>query len=243
MNKDDKFSEEYLNAFVDDELTPEEREQVFARLSQDDALKQQVCQLRHVSDLVSLAYKQLPQPAPRLRAAKAGKWFSLGLAAGFALAVSAVTGWLLYPSSAPSPGSPVALVENTSTSVASAGNVEKVLVHISNGQSQHLKAALDEVENLMRYYRKSNQNARVEVITNGDGLKLLLAGTTDYASRIDRMQKEYAGLTFVACQNTIERFENELGISVKLLPGVVITDSGVAQIMRRQHQGWSYIQV
>ena len=95
MNRDDKFSDEYLNAFVDDELTPEEREQVYARLSQDDALKQQVCQTRHISDLVSLAYKQLPQPAPGLHTAKAGKWFGLGLAAGLALAVSAVAGWLL----------------------------------------------------------------------------------------------------------------------------------------------------
>jgi intracellular sulfur oxidation DsrE/DsrF family protein len=244
MNQDDKFSDEYLNAFVDDQLTPEEREQVYARLSQDDALKQRVCQLRQVSDLVSFAYKQLPQPAPGLRTAKAGKWFGLGLAAGLALAVSAVAGWLLYPSSTPNTGSPVTQAASPSAaSIASANDVEKVLIHISDGQPLHLKNALDEVENLMRFYRKSNQHARVEVITNGDGLNLLLAETTTYAARIGRMQKEYAGLTFVACQNTIDRLKNELGVSVKLLPGVVVVDSGVAQIMRRQHQGWAYIQV
>jgi len=243
MNHDDKFSDEYLNAFIDDQLTPEEREQVYARLSHDEALKQQVCRLRQVSDLVSLAYKQVPQPAPGLRTAKAGKWFGLGLAAGLALAVSAVAGWLLFPSSTPNPGSPVAQAMSPSAAVASADNVEKVLIHISDGQPLHLKNALDEVESLMRFYRKSNQQAHVEVITNGDGLNLLLADTTAYAARIERMQKEYAGLTFVACQNTIDRFKNELGVSVRLLPGVVVTDSGVAQIMRRQHQGWAYIQV
>ncbi|MEK7206268.1 MAG: hypothetical protein AAB134_00085 [Pseudomonadota bacterium] len=243
MNQDEKFSDEYLNAFVDDQLTPEEREQVYARLSQDEALKQQVCRLRQVSDLVNLAYKQLPQPAPGLRTAKAGKWLSLGLAAGLALAVSAVAGWLLFPFSASNTGSPVTQAASPSASVASAGDVEKVLIHISDGQPLHLKNALDEVESLMRFYRKSNQHARVEVITNGDGLTLLLADRSPYPQRIHQMQSEYKDLTFVACQNTIDRFQRDLGFSVKLLPGVAITDSGVAQIMRRQHQGWAYLRV
>jgi hypothetical protein len=81
------------------------------------------------------------------------------------------------------------------------------------------------------------------VITNGGGLSLLMAGISPYAERIQRMQKEYHDLTFVACQNTIERIQQELGLQAKLLPGVVVIDSGVAQIMRRQHQGWAYIQV
>ena len=58
-----------------------------------------------------------------------------------------------------------------------------------------------------------------------------------------KMQKEYHDLTFVACQNTIYRYQKELGLTAKLLPGVVIIDSGVAQIMRRQLQGWAYLQV
>jgi len=81
------------------------------------------------------------------------------------------------------------------------------------------------------------------VVTNGDGLNLLLSDKSPYAQRIHQMQSEYKNLTFVACQNTIDRFQRDLGLTVKLLPGVVITDSGVAQIMRRQHQGWAYLQV
>ena len=94
----------------------------------------------------------------------------------------------------------------------------------------------------MRHYHRSHQQARVEVVVNGEGLTLLLAGISPYAERIRHMQKEYHGLTFVACQNTINRFQDELGMPAKLLPGVVVIDSGVAQIMRRQHEGWAYIE-
>ena len=83
----------------------------------------------------------------------------------------------------------------------------------------------------------------MEVITNGGGLGLLIAGVSPYADRILRMQQEYHDLTFVACQNSIEHVEQEIGFHAKLLPGVVVIDSGVAQIMRRQLQGWAYIQV
>jgi intracellular sulfur oxidation DsrE/DsrF family protein len=48
---------------------------------------------------------------------------------------------------------------------------------------------------------------------------------------------------FEACKNSIDRLRRDKGIVAKLLPGVVVIDSGVAQLMRRQNQGWAYIQV
>ena len=44
-------------------------------------------------------------------------------------------------------------------------------------------------------------------------------------------------------QNTIDRLKREHGITARLLPDVIVIDSGVAQIMRRQQQGWAYIRV
>ena len=57
------------------------------------------------------------------------------------------------------------------------------------------------------------------------------------------MQQKYPNLVFVACQNTIDRLNKEHGIRAQLIEGVMVIDSGVAQIMRRQQQGWAYIQV
>ena len=240
MNQEKKFSDEYLNAFVDDQLVPEEKEQVYACLSRDEDLKRHVCKLRQVRDLVNLAYKELPQPAHRPLPAARNRRFGCNLAAGLALAIGATAGWFLYQSaSAPRAIAPGMLTQ----SAAPAEEIAKVLIHVSDGQTAHLKTVLDEVESLMRFYRDSNQKAHVEVVTNGDGLNLLLSDKSPYAQRIHQMQSEYKNLTFVACQNTIDRFQRDLGLTVKLLPGVVITDSGVAQIMRRQHQGWAYLQV
>lgn len=241
MNQEKKFSDEHLNAFVDDQLTPEEKEQVYVCLSQDEELKRHVCKLRQVRDLVNLAYKELPQPSHRPLPAVRNKRFGRNLAAGLVLVISATAGWLLYQSAANTPSATAP--EMLTQGAAPTEEIAKVLIHVSDGQTAHLKTVLDEVESLMRFYRDSHQKARVEVVTNSDGLNLLLADKSPYAQRIHQMQSEYKDLTFVACQNTIDRFQRDLGVTVKLLPGVVITDSGVAQIMRRHHQGWAYLQV
>lgn len=237
MNKEQQFSEEFINAFVDDELTPDEKAQAYARLGDDETLNRQVCELRKVRDLVGLAYRNVPAPACGTSAIAAGRKCSTAIAAGLALVVGGLGGWFLNQASHAPDNAAVALT------VPAAEDPAKVLFHVSEGNPEHLKAVLDEVENLMKFYRQTNQKASVEVITNGGGLSLLMAGISPYAERIQRMQQEYHDLTFVACQNTIERIQQELGLQAKLLPGVVVIDSGVAQIMRRQNQGWAYIQV
>jgi len=235
-NEEQKFSDEFINAFVDDQLTPEEKAQVYAHLSGNEALSRQICELRKTRDLVQLAYKEPPMPARGMTTFSAGRKIRLGVAAGLMLVIGGVTGWFLHQ---PSANQVISVTQNVPGDDVPA----KVLLHVSDGHAEHLKAVLDDIEDLMKHYQRSHQTARVEVITNGEGLNLLLAGISPYAERIRKMQKEYHGLTFVACQNTIDRYQQELGVTAKLLPGVVTTDSGVAQIMRRQQEGWAYLQV
>jgi len=239
MSKQPPISEEFINAFVDNELSPEEKAQAYAQLGNDSVLNRQVCELRRVRDLVGMAYKDVPTPPKSMinMTRTTRTYCSHGLAAGLALIVGAVGGWFLHPET------PAPVNAMVAQAPVEADAPAKVLFHISDSNEAHLKAALDEVENLMKYYQKAHQKARVEVITNGGGLGLLMAGVSPFADRIQHMQREYRNLTFVACQNTIERVQHELGLHAKLLPGVVVIDSGVAQIMRRQHQGWAYIQV
>src|SRR3989304_2221308 len=62
MNEQQKFADEFINAFIDDQLTPEEKAQVYARLSGNEPLSRQICELRKVRDMVQLAYKEPPMP-------------------------------------------------------------------------------------------------------------------------------------------------------------------------------------
>lgn len=270
--KDYQFSQEFLNAFVDDQLTPEEKSHAYPLINEDEALNRAVCELRKTRDLVQLAYKDAPVPPSRTRPSGARGRLGLGIAAGLALVVGISMGWVLHEpvatprlvqdaseakiplttvADAPPPATAAAMAldgkkaERTTNTVsaAHASKMPKVLIHLSHGDAARLGQALDEIEALVQYYRTNGQTARIEVVINGEGLALVRADVSPYVARVKRMQEEYDNLAFVACQNTIDRLKRDKGITAHLLPGVSVIDSGVAQLMRRQHQGWAYIQV
>ncbi len=258
MSQDQKFSDEFLNAFVDDQLAPEEKGCAYASINRDEGLNRQVCELRKMRDLVQLAYKQPPAAAPAGPRSLRNARLRASVAAGFILSAGVALGWLLHqPSRAPAIE---ALASSASTPVASAqtavavkstrpapvvatANEIKVLLHLNSDQPDRVQGVLDEAEALLKFYQSIGQIARVQVIVNGDGLNLLRADKSPDPERVSAMQKTYDNLSFVACQNTIDRLKREQGITAQLLPGAIVVDSGVAQIILRQQQGWIYIQV
>ncbi len=241
-----EFSAEHLNAFVDEQLAAEEKSRLLMALNSDEALSREVCELRKVRDLVRLAY---PEPlSPGMRRDRAlGLNLSAIAATAAVLAIGMVFGWFLHTglsgstdAIATTTGVPAASVHLASAT--SAQHPSRIILHVTDSDPKHLNEVLNDIDGLLRYYKSINQNVRVEVVTNGEGLALLRADTTLHARRIARLQERHDNLAFVACQNTIDRLAREKGITARLLPGVVIIDSGVAQLMRRQNQGWAYIQ-
>lgn len=91
-----KLSEELLNAFVDDQLGPEEKGRVFLELSRDEALNRQVCELRKLRDLVRMAYADVQPPSAETRASGRSSRLGVGIAAAVTLALGVVLGWLLH---------------------------------------------------------------------------------------------------------------------------------------------------
>jgi intracellular sulfur oxidation DsrE/DsrF family protein len=241
MNRERECSDEFLNAFIDGQVATEDTNHLYARMSQDEALARRVHELRTLRDLVQVAYKNTPAPVTRAELSKTSdrlRWRVAGsIAAGLVLALGLLGAWISRPPA------PMQWLSASRTVPATAVNEEivKVLFHVNTDDPARMKETLDEVEGVLKFYRQTNQHAQIEVIANGSGLSLLRVDTSPYPQRVQRMMKDYANLTFVACQNTMSRVEHEQGVTAHLLPGIVVIDSGVAQIMRRQQQGWAYI--
>lgn len=242
MNRESqKISDEFLNAFVDDQLTPEEKGRAYPQILQDEALNRQLCELRKLHDLVRLAYDEI-QPTSAQTPTPPKRRAGLSWAAALALVLSGLVGWVLHGQLGDSRVTGGDRAHAPTPWQTPPPDPVKIVVHLSKGNPGHARQVLDDVEGLLRLYRRTGHPARVEVVMNGDGLQLVRADTSIAPQRIWRLQNEYDNLTFVACQNAIDRLRKEYGIIALLLPGVAVIDSGMAQLMRRQHQGWAYIQ-
>ena len=64
MKKDEHYSEEQLNAFVDGELDPEEKSQLFNESERSATLDQRLCKQRKIKELIQHAYADVPPARP-----------------------------------------------------------------------------------------------------------------------------------------------------------------------------------
>lgn len=110
----------------------------------------------------------------------------------------------------------------------------RIVFEVSVEGAEKWQGILNNVENLQKSF--GPENTEIEVVAHGKGLGLILK--TNEAMRERLKQISDAGVIFAACENTMRR------LNVKredLLPFAVTVDSGVAEVVRKQEAGWSYI--
>ncbi len=69
MSQGLEVSDEFINAFIDNQVTPEDKAWAYAHLASDEAFNRRVCELRKIRDLIGLAYRDLSMPGQRRAAA------------------------------------------------------------------------------------------------------------------------------------------------------------------------------
>ena len=99
MSNEQQFSDEYLNSFVDNELTIEEKSRVYITIHQDEALNRRVCELRKIHDVVQLAYKNLPPPPSARPSPRKSSRLHRSVAAGLVFVLGVLLSWFQFSAS------------------------------------------------------------------------------------------------------------------------------------------------
>lgn len=227
-----EFSDEHLNAFVDNELGALERDAILAAVAGDAELGQRLCALRSAKDLVRHAYNRVPA-VRRKRDRRLPLWGG-ALAAGVALVVGMLIGWQGHRAAASWPSeSALAWVGNLF-----AAQPSRVLIHLDSSQSERMEEALD----LAEAYLAKASHARVEIVVNNSGLDLLREEATPHAARIAALASRHEMLAFVACGNAIARYRSA-GLDVTLVPEARVERTAVEHVVERVRQGWTYVKI
>ncbi|BAN35741.1 transmembrane anti-sigma factor [Sulfuricella denitrificans skB26] len=240
---DQGVSDEFLNAFVDDQLDGAEKSQAFDAIEHDDALKERVCELRGLKERMRHAYEHPPAPG---RSAVKGRRFRAShlqaLAACLLLSIGAASGWFAHTWTGMGGDKEMTRLLQSAQRNDVGAESQKFIVHVSSSNPIRLKTALDETENLLDSYRRSGRKLQIEIVANGGGVDLLRADVSPYAKRIGLMQEKYPNLGFIACSQTIKKLQGK-GVDVQLLPHTGVASSALDQITLRLKQDWVYIKV
>ena len=244
MNIQD-ITEDKLNLFIDEQLDSDEMNEIREALLDNKELREQVCQLKAVRELVGYAYSEVPA-APRFENSHQKRSISIlgrAVAASLTLVVGVVLGWSTYQYS---PNAIQAIsAENTFQYVANHVKVEhgkrKIVLHIDSSDLQVVNAALNEADQLLATYHKANTPMELDIITNKTGINILRPGMSPYITRIKQLIDDNDDVAVYACNRSIAKALKKEGVEIVLMPGVTKDKSARELIPQRLEKGWVYI--
>jgi len=240
VNSNVIYSDEILNAYIDNELDQNDYVNISSALVTDQNLRTRVEDLRAVRSLVKECYQRLdsgsidPVKSPNNKA-----WLSI--AASMILMLGILTGWLINQySTSPTLFDIAHTIENRSTEKIGKSNI---MLHLSSKNRYRWKVVLDEIEQTLISANKKDFNLQVHLVTNGEAIKVAHLDNNPFASRIQNMMNKYPNFTMQVCRQTLERLYYSKNRSVKLLPGAEVVRSALGEIIKKRQQGWLYLKI
>jgi intracellular sulfur oxidation DsrE/DsrF family protein len=109
----------------------------------------------------------------------------------------------------------------------------KVVIQLNTADTAAWSGVIGNIKNLSKVWPG---NIKFEVVVHGKALDFLVAAKSHLVTDIDQLAKK--GVVFNACENTMGKH----GITKQMLiPSVFSVPSGVAEIILKQEEGWSYL--
>lgn len=109
----------------------------------------------------------------------------------------------------------------------------KVVVQLNTADTSAWSSTIGNIRNLQKVWPNAIQ---VEIVVHGKALDLLVKDKTHLANDIIALTKE--GIVFSACENSMRKHHIQKS---DLLTEAFTVPSGVAEIILKQEQGWSYL--
>lgn len=122
---------------------------------------------------------------------------------------------------------------STKTNAQEHHKIHKVVMQLNSADTATWSGVIGNIRNFQKEWPGKVQ---IEVVVHGKALNFLVASKSHLINDIETMTKK--GVVFSACENTM----NKYGIKKEMLiPSVSSVPSGVAELVIKQEEGWSYL--
>ncbi|PCH74186.1 MAG: hypothetical protein COC12_04040 [Rhodobacteraceae bacterium] len=126
-------------------------------------------------------------------------------------------------------------------SVMAQGVTHYVAIHVDQNDPKVMNLALNNAQNITKYYESKGDTVVIEMVTYGPGLNMLIEGKSPVADRIAVMSLEMENLSFAACANTMSKMEAKTGKKIPIIQEATIVPSGVVTLIELQEKGYAYV--
>ncbi|THD75690.1 hypothetical protein E7681_04335 [Thalassobius vesicularis] len=121
------------------------------------------------------------------------------------------------------------------------GVMHKIAVHVNSGDAQVMNIALNNIENVVSYYKSKGDDVTVELVAYGPGLIMLMPGQSPVEERVKTMHLGLDHLQFSACGNTLAKMSKKAGKELSVMEEAQVVPSGVVRLVELQEDGYAYV--
>ena len=122
---------------------------------------------------------------------------------------------------------------------ASSGE-HRVVIQVTQNDPAVMNMALNNAQNLRKYYAEQGKSVQIEFVAYGPGLQMLREDISPVKDRIESFGK-LANVTFSACGNTMSAQSRSENNDITLISNARVVPAGIARIVELQEQGWSHV--
>lgn len=108
----------------------------------------------------------------------------------------------------------------------------KIVFHLASSDTLAHKALVKQIANVLDYWK----TAKIEVVVHNNGISFMKKEETKTAKEIQLLTEK--GVVFAVCENTMKQRKLE---KFQILTSATFVPVGIAEIVLKEEDGWSYI--
>ena len=117
----------------------------------------------------------------------------------------------------------------------------RVVIQITQNDPAMMNTALNNGENLVKYYEAKGEKVEVEYVAYGPGLSMVRSDTSPVKDRLSAIAGTMKNVRFSGCENTMANQSKAENKQITLVPEAKTVPTGIGRIVELQEQGWTYV--
>jgi hypothetical protein len=114
-----------------------------------------------------------------------------------------------------------------------------VVIQVDQDDPKAMNLALNNAENMKKYYEGKGDKIEIEFVAFGPGLAMMRSDVSPVRERLAALSKQ--GIKFSGCGNTMANQSKAEEKPITLLAEAREVPTGVARITELEEAGWTYL--
>jgi len=116
----------------------------------------------------------------------------------------------------------------------------RVIIQVTENDPAVMNVALNNAENLVKYFQDKGEKIQIEFVAYGPGLNMMRSDTSPVKDRLTAMAG-MKNITFTGCGNTLSKQSKAENKEISLVPEAHLVAAGIARVVELEEQGWTYV--